>query len=122
MNKNIKESLNSLIKIIQETEEYSNFKKVEKLWNEAKDAQKLLTEFLEARQTLQIFQQGNFPGLDEQKTKVKKLYEEVSKHKMIQDWMDAQDKYQQFIWEQADYLTEELGFSFSPKPRGGCCG
>jgi len=122
MNKNIKESLNNLIKVIQETGEYSAFKSVEKLWTEAKDSQKLFNDFLEDRQTLQIFKQGNFPGLEEQKFKVKELYDRVNKDKVIRDWMDAQDKYQQFIWEQADYLTVELGYSFSPKPRGGCCG
>jgi cell fate (sporulation/competence/biofilm development) regulator YlbF (YheA/YmcA/DUF963 family) len=121
MDKNIKNSLNDLLKVIRKNAVYEAFKKAEKQWSESKDSQNLLNNFLETRSTLQVFQQGNFPGVEEQKKKVKELYEKVSNDSNIQEWMEAQEKYQQFIWDQAEYLTRELGIKFSPKPKG-CCG
>ena len=121
MDKNIKNALNELLNVIKESDVYKAYEKAKKQWSEAKESQKVLKDFLEARNTLGVFQQGNFPGIDEQREKVNKLYNEVNKDLNIQEWMEAQEKYQQFIWEQAEYLTKELGFNFSPKPKG-CCG
>jgi cell fate (sporulation/competence/biofilm development) regulator YlbF (YheA/YmcA/DUF963 family) len=117
----IDNALNTLLDAIKDDEVSIKYNNAKKKWSEAKESQELLADFMDARNTFRIFKQGGFPGLEEQKEKMKNLYEGVKKDKNIQEWTDAQEKYQQFIWDQAQYLSDKLGINFGPKPKS-CCG
>ncbi len=125
MNKKVQKSLDDLLETIFNSTEYREYKKAEDLWKKDKDSQKLLDEYFNARNTLQILEQGNFEGKEEQEKEVKKLEKKVNENKNIAKWFASQRKFQEFIWKQADYLTKNLKFPFSPTPRSrcgkGCC-
>lgn len=121
MNSEIKTSLDELTLKIKASKEFQKYTDAKKSWENSKDAQKLLQKYIDTRNTVRIFQQGNFPGLEEQQELLKSLYKEVDANTEIQEWGNAQDTYQQFIWEMAGYITETTGLDFAPKPKGGCC-
>ena len=123
MSKKLKDSLDNLLESIVEAKEYKNYKKAEKDWENSKASQKLLSDFLKARNTLGIYQQGGFEGSPDQEKEVKELHEKVKKDENINNWINEQNNFQSFIWEQAEYLSKKLKFPFSKKPScgGGCC-
>jgi cell fate (sporulation/competence/biofilm development) regulator YlbF (YheA/YmcA/DUF963 family) len=121
MDKNIHSVLDSLIKANKDGDVYQAYKFAEKRWTAAKKSQQLLQDFIEARNTLHVFKQGNFPGIEEQKVKLKDLYAQVQDDADIQEWTEAQEEYQKSIWDQAQYLTDGLGLDFAPQAKGCCC-
>lgn len=123
MSKNVKDSLDNLLESIVETKEYKSYKKAQGDWSEAKDSQKLLEEFVKERNTLGIYSQGNYPGFEKQEKKVKDLSEKLNNDKNVQKWIEAQNNFQNFISEQAEYLSKKLKFPFTKKQScgGGCC-
>ena len=124
MSNKLKDSLDSLLDSIVQTKEYKNYKNAEKEWDKSKDSQKLLSEFVKARNTLGIYQQGGFSEVKEQEKKVEELHKKVKGDENIKKWIDEQNNFQNFVWEQAEYLSKKLKFPFSKKPScgsGGCC-
>ncbi len=123
MSKNLQNSLDSFLENIFETKEFKKYKTAEKLWKESKDSQKLLSDFLKAKNTLEIYKQGGFLESGKEEKKIQDLYEKVKEDKNINNWVDEQNKFQEFVWKQADYISKKLGFPFSKKPScgGGCC-
>ncbi len=122
MSKKVNDCLDSLLESIVETKEYKNYKKAQKDWEEAKDSQKLLEDFVKERNTLGIYSQGNYPDIEKQEKKVKDLGEKLNNDKNVQRWIEAQNNYQNFISEQAEYLSNKLKFPFSKKQKQGCGG
>jgi cell fate (sporulation/competence/biofilm development) regulator YlbF (YheA/YmcA/DUF963 family) len=121
MAKKLKDSLDDLLESLFETKEYKNYKKAEKEWTNSKDSQKLLSEFLKARSTLGIYQQGGFEEGGEQEEKVQELHKKVKGDKNIEKWINEQNNFQNFIWNQAEYISKKLKFPFSKKPSCGGC-
>ncbi len=124
MSKNLKDSLDNLLESIVNTKEYKSYKKAGKEWEKSKKSQKLLSEFLKNRNTLGIYQQGGFDKVEQQEKKVEELHKKVKEDKNIENWINEQNNFQHFIWEQAEYLSKKLKFPFSKKPScgsGGCC-
>lgn len=121
MNNEIKTTLDELTSKIQASKEFQEYTVAKQSWEKSKDAQELLQKYIDTRNTLRVFQQGNFPGVEEQQELLKSLYKQVDTNTEIQEWSKAQDSYQKFIWEMAGYITETTGFDFTPKPKGGCC-
>ena len=124
MTKKLKNSLDDLLDSIVDTKEYKDYKKAESEWEKSKDSQKLLNEFVKARNTLGIYQQGNFSQSNDLEKRVQELHQKIKKDKNIEKWINAQSNFQSFIWEQAEYLSKKLKFPFSKRPScgsGGCC-
>ncbi len=124
MSKKLKNALDDLLDSIVDTKEYKNYKKAESEWEKSKDSQKLLSEFVKARNTLGIYKQGGFTKIKTQEKKVEELHRKIKEDKNIEKWINEQNNFQVFIWEQAEYLSKKLKFPFSKKPScgsGGCC-
>lgn len=120
---NLDQKIKEFSEAIQETKEFQDYAKANKVFQEDKDAQKLLKDFREAQQTLAIFQQGNFPGQEEQREKTENLLNEVRKNKVINEWAQTQKKFQALIARLATVLSNDLNFPFTlPQQGGGCCG
>ncbi len=123
MSKKLKNSLDDLLVSIVETKQYRDYKKAEEIWKKSKNSQKLLSDFLKERNTLGIYQQGGFAEIEKQEKKVKQLHEKVKNDKNINTWIDEQNNFQNFIWQQTEYLSKKLKFPFSQKPScSGSCG
>lgn len=120
----IKKSLDSLLETVFDSEEHKKYKKAKENWDKSKESQKLLSQFVKERNTLGIYQQGGFAETAKQEKKVEDLHKKVKEDKNIEEWINQQHNYQEFIWKQTDYLTRKLGFPYSKKPScgsGGCC-
>ncbi len=119
---NFDKTLKEFITVIKETKEYTSYKAADMIFKSDKEASKLLEEFQSSQQTLQIFRQGNFPGVDEQERKVRELYRKVQNSRAIMDWAKSQGKLQAFIGDLATELTNQINFPFTLPQKGGCCG
>lgn len=119
---NLDQKTKEFLEAIRQTQEFQDYEKANERFQSDEEAKKLLQDFQAARQNLAILQQGNFPGLEGQKEKTEKLLTEVRKNKVINDWMQSQDKLQKLIGELADFLSNELGFPFTPPQKGCGCG
>ena len=122
MNKEVQKSLDKLLEDVFNTKEYKEYKEAEDLWRKDKESQKMLEEYLSTKNTLNILEQGGFDGEEEQKKKLEELEEKVKNNQNINEWFSAQRRFQEFIWKQADYLSKNIKFPFSPKPRSSCKG
>lgn len=122
MSKNLQKSLDNLLEGIFKTKEYKDYKQAEENWKKAKKSQKLLSDYLKARNTLGIYKEGNFSDMQGAEKKVLKLEKEVKADKDLNDWIVQQNNFQDFIWKQTGYLSKKLKFPFSQKPScGSCC-
>ena len=119
---NLDQKIKEFVQAIKETKEYQAYKKAADIYNNDKAAQKLLSDFQMARQTLDIFQQGNFPGQDEQNQKVENLLKEVRKNSVINEWIQAQRQLQDLIGGLATALSDNIDFPFTLPEKGCGCG
>ena len=107
---------------IQKTKEYQAYKKAAEIYEKDQDAQQLLKNFQTAQQNVNIYQQGNFSGLEEQKKEYEKLFKEVRKNKVINDWIKTQKDTQELVGLLAEELSQNINFKFTPPEKRGCCG
>lgn len=121
-NQNLEKILKDLINAIKESKEYTNYQAADIVFKNDKEASQLLSDFQEAQQTFQVFQQGNFPGIQEQRQKVQDLYRKIQNNQIIMNWVKSQNKMQAFIGDLATYLTNHIKFPFTLPQKGGCCG
>lgn len=119
---NLNQKTKEFSEAIRQTQEFQDYEKANEKFQSDEEAQKLLQDFQEARRNLEILQQGSFSGVEEQKEKTEKLLTEVRKNKVINDWMQSQDKLQKMISELAGFLSNDLGFPFTPPQKGCGCG
>jgi len=120
---NLNQKIKEFSEAIRETEEFKNYKKTNELFQKDKEARKLLEEFQMAQQTLAIFQQGGFPGQEEQRRKVEQLLAQVRKNKVISEWIESQRRLQDLVAKLATSLSSDLNFPFTlPQGGGRCCG
>lgn len=120
---NLEQKIKELSEDIRQTKEFQDYQKANEVFQADKAAQKLLADFREAQQTLVIFQQGGFPGQEEQRARTENLLIEVQKNKIINEWIQARNNLQILIGGLARSLNDNLNFPFRPYQQGGgCCG
>jgi len=118
----LENKLKEFTQSIRQTSEYQDYLEADKNFKSNKDAQKLLSDFQEAKQALLILKQGGFSGVEEQREKTDKLFNEVKNSLVINNWLQSQEKVRRLISELGKTLEEETGFSFTPPPKRSCCG
>ena len=120
---NLDQKIKEFSEAIRETKEFQVYEKANEVFKKDKEAQKLLEDFQMAKQTLAIFQQGSFPGQEEQREKVENLLKEVRKNEVIKEWIESQRRLQDLVSRLATILSSDLNFPFTlPQGGGGCCG
>lgn len=107
---------------IQKTKEYQSYKNAAEIYKTDQESQQLLKDFQIAQQNVNIYQQGNFPGLEEQEKEYENLLKEVRKNKAINNWIEAQKDVQKLIGLLAAELSQDIDFKFTPPESKGCCG
>ncbi|MDZ7612278.1 MAG: YlbF family regulator [Candidatus Moranbacteria bacterium] len=107
---------------IRETKEYQAYQRAAKIYEKDQDAQQLLKDFQTAQQNVNIYQQGDFSGLEEQKKRYEDLLKEVRKNKTINDWIKMQKDVQKLVGFLATELSQDIDFKFIPLEKKGCCG
>lgn len=118
----MKQATDNFIEEIKASKEYKSYQKALSEFKAEKDTQKLLADFREAQQTLLIFRQGGFTGVEEQERKLKWLREKVDSSTVIKNLSKTQNEFQLLIFNLADTVSREIGFQFAPPQKGGCCG
>ncbi|MDZ7798704.1 MAG: YlbF family regulator [Patescibacteria group bacterium] len=107
---------------IRETKKYQTYKKAAEIYEKDQEAQQLLKDFQTAQQNVNIYQQGHFSGLEEQKKEYENLLKEVRKNKVINDWIKTQKDMQKLIGLLAAELSQDINFKFTPPEKRSCCG
>lgn len=85
-------------------------------------AQKLLDQFQEAQQNLQMLQ--SWGGASDEAVKhYEELRRQVLEHPVLKTYFRAQEDLTTILQELNSYISEKLGFNFAnlTKPAGGCC-
>lgn len=119
---NLDQKTKEFLESIKQTEEFKNYQKANNEFQSDKKAQELLKDVQEAEQTLSILRDGSFEGLEEQKKKTEKLLDEIRKNKIINEWIQSRNKLQSLVGELAAFLSEDIGFTFTPPQKRSCCG
>lgn len=120
---NLDQKIKEFSEAIRETTTFQEYQRANELFQKDKEARKLLEEFQMAQQTLAIFQQGNFPGQEEQKGKAEQLLVQVRNNRIISEWIESQRRLQELVNRLAISLSQDLNFPFTlPQGGGGCCG
>ncbi|MDZ7611215.1 MAG: YlbF family regulator [Candidatus Moranbacteria bacterium] len=107
---------------IRETKEYQAYQKAAEIYKKDQNAQQLLKDFQTAQQNVNIYQQGSFSGIEEQKKEYENLLKEVRENKAINDWIKTQKDVQELVGVLAAELSQEIDFKFTPPEKRGCCG
>ncbi len=119
---NMKQVTDNFVEEIKASKEYKSYQKALSEFKAEESTQKLLSDLREAQQTLLVFRQGGFTGVEKQEKKVKWLKEKVDNNKIIQDLSKTQNEFQLLIFNLADTISRGIGFQFAPPQKGGCCG
>lgn len=108
---------------IRETKEWQDFQKAAQVYEGDKASQKLLGDLQMAQGTLDAIEQGNFPGLEEQKAVYEDLLGQVRQNRAINDLFDNRKCLETLIGQVATTLSHEINFPFTLPPKKGCgCG
>lgn len=117
------QKIKELSEAIRASRQWQVYQKANQAFQNDKEAKQLLNDFQMAQQTLAIFQQGGFPGQEEQREKVEELLKQVRQNKIIKEWIQSQRDMQILIENLAANISREINFPFSPlQSSGGCCG
>ncbi|MDA3802573.1 MAG: YlbF family regulator [Patescibacteria group bacterium] len=119
---NLQHKLKEFTESIRQTSEFQDYLEADKNFKSSEEAKKLLDDFQEAKGALVILKQGGFSGVEEQKEKTDKLFNEVKNSSIINNWLQSQEKVGGLISELGKALEEDTGFPFTPPPKRSCCG
>jgi len=73
-----------------------------------------------AQGKLDILEQGNFEGLEEQKTLYDELLNQVRQNRAINDWFDSRKHMEPLVGELANALSRQINFPFTLPPKKSC--
>lgn len=119
---NLENKLKEFTEAIRQTSEFQDYLEADRNFKSDKEAQKLLNDFQEAKGALVILEQGGFSGVEEQRGKTDKLFNEVKNNIIINNWLKSQERVRGLISELGKELEEDTGFPFTPPPKRSCCG
>lgn len=112
----------TLARAIGQSEQFQRYEKMTERMMADQEARRLLSEFQEAQQTVQMAQ-GWGGASDEDFKRVEQLREQLFSHPTFKDYFQAQDDLVSMLKELNVFISEKLGFDFAglTKPAGGCC-
>ncbi len=122
MSKQIYSKTKDYIQSLLDTDEVKAYTKAVDDFQNDIEAKKLLKDLQESQQTLAVFRQGGFTGVEEQERKVKLLRNKVSKDKKVQILIRSQQELQDLVGALAGEISQAINFPFAQPQRGGCCG
>ena len=117
---NLDQKIKEFSQTIRETKDYQAYKKAAEIYDNDKEAQKLLNDFQMAQQELAILREGNFTGQEEQKEKFDYLLGKVRDNGVINEWIDNRNKIEGLVGDLAVALSRDLDFPFTLPPKKGC--
>jgi len=117
---NLEQKTADLAQAIQETKEWQEYQRATQVYESDKAAQKLLADLQMAQGKLDILEQGNFEGLEEQKTLYDELLNQVRQNRAINDWFDSRKHMEPLVGELANALSRQINFPFTLPPKKSC--
>jgi cell fate (sporulation/competence/biofilm development) regulator YlbF (YheA/YmcA/DUF963 family) len=117
---NLDQKIGEFSLAIKETKEYLAYKQAAQIYDADRASQILLNDLQMAQQAVDIFEQGNFSGLDEQKKKYEDLLEKVRKNEAINEWVKTRKQMEILVGELATAISNDIGFPFNLPPKKGC--
>ena len=120
---NLEQKIIEFSQAIRETKEWRDYTEAARAYGSDKDAQKLLEDLQMAQGELDILEQGNFSGQEEQRKVYDALLDKVRANRTINDRFDTRKRLETLIGELAVTLTQKIDFPFTLPPKKGCgCG
>lgn len=120
---NLEQKIIEFSQAIRETKEWQDYDAAARAYESDKGAQKLLEDLQMAQGALDIIEQGNFSGHEDQKKAYEKILDEVRANRVINEWFDTRRRLEPLIGELAAALSQKINFPFTLPPKKGCgCG
>jgi len=120
---NLEQKIIEFSQAIRETKEWREYDAAARTYESDKGAQKLLEDLQMAQGALDILEQGNFSGHEEQRKAYNQLLDEVRANHVINEWFDTRRRLEPLIGELAAVLSQKINFPFALPLKKGCgCG
>lgn len=117
----LEQKTNEFIKALMETPEYLAYKKAQEEFDSDNEAKQLVDDFNSTQQTYNVFRQGDFQGIKEQKERLEKLKIKLEQNTAISEFLKSENDLQVLISDLANKISEEIGLPFN-QPAASCCG
>ena len=117
----LEQKTKDFIAALMDTSEYHAFKKAQDNFDSDNEAKQLVDDFNNTQQTYAVFQQGDFPGIEEQKERLNQLRSRLDQNTMINELLKSEQNLQLLVSELASHISQEIGFPFN-QPQASCCG
>lgn len=119
----LEEKTKDFIQALQDSPEFQSLKKAREEFEKDKEAKDLLSDFQNTQQTYAVFRQGGFPEAADQEKKLRELQYKLQQNKKINNLITSQRKFQIFVSEIVNDISQKINFPFAPQQTGGgCCG
>lgn len=111
-----------LARAIGESAHFQRYEKITERMRADQEAERLLAEFQEAQQTLQM-QQSWGGASEEDFRRLEQLRGQLFSNQTLKEYFQAQEDLVRMLKELNVFMSERLGFDFAnlTKPAGGCC-
>lgn len=115
------EKTKNFVQALTDSREYQSFQKAQTEFDSDADAKKLLSDFQSTQQTYSVFQQGGFPGTDDQEKKLRELQRRLQQNRKINNLITSQRDLQMLIGDIVNDISQGINFPLIPQQSGGGC-
>ena len=107
---------------IGESNVYKNFEVAHQSLRGDQEAQRLLQQYQQSQQQLQMMQSWGGAQQDDIQ-RLEDMRKQMMENKTLKEFFEAQDELVAQLKELNQFMTDKLGFDFADmtKPAGGCC-
>jgi cell fate (sporulation/competence/biofilm development) regulator YlbF (YheA/YmcA/DUF963 family) len=111
-----------LARAIIESTQFQRYEKASDSLRADKEAQRLLSDFRETQEMLQLKQSWGGSS-DNDFEHIEKMREQLLLNSILREYFEAQEDMVLMLKELNIFISEKLGFDFAnlTKPAGGCC-
>ena len=117
----LEQNTKDFIAALIDTAEYQAFKKARDNFESDNEAKQLVEDFNSTQQTLSVFRQGDFPGVEEQKERLNQLRSRLDQNATVSELLRSEQNLQLLVSDLANHISQEIGFPFN-QPQASCCG